>query len=69
MTIRTITCAILLAVVPAAAALAHPGHVAADGFGHTHWLAIAAVAGIAGIGATAWLRRRSGRPVARDRKI
>jgi hypothetical protein len=69
MTFRTLSCAILLAVVPATATLAHPGHVAADGFGHTHWLAIAAVAGVAAIGAAAWLRRRSGRPIARDRKI
>lgn len=69
MTIRTLFCAFLLAVAPAAAALAHPGHVAADGYGHTHWLAIAAVAGIAAIGAAVWLRRRSRRPIARDRKI
>lgn len=67
MTSRILYCLIVLAGLPAAA-LAHPGHVADAGYGHTHWLAVAAVAGAAVVGATTWLRRRADRRI-RDRKL
>ena len=49
-------------VVAAAPALAHPVHVA-ESAGHSHWLALAALAGALGVGtfgiARAFLRRRA----------
>ncbi len=48
--------AMTLSVLPAVA-IAHPVHVAASGHGHSHWLAIAALVGIAGVG-YALIRRR-----------
>jgi membrane protein DedA with SNARE-associated domain len=66
---RILCCAILLAALPATAALAHSGHVADGGHGHTHWLAIVALVGAAAVGAAAWLGRRKERRLARDREI
>jgi hypothetical protein len=66
---RILCCTILLAALPGTAALAHTGHIADAGHGHSHWLAIAALVGVGAVGAAAWQRRRSERRIARDRKL
>jgi hypothetical protein len=48
----------LLATLAATSALAHPEHVADLGHGHSHWLALAIFAGLAGAGVALWMRRR-----------
>jgi membrane protein DedA with SNARE-associated domain len=66
---RILCCTILLSALPGTAALAHTGHIADAGHGHSHWLAIAALVGAAAVGAAAWLRWRTDRRIARDRKL
>jgi membrane protein DedA with SNARE-associated domain len=66
---RILCCTILLSALPGTAVLAHTGHIADAGEGHSHWLALAALAGAAAIGAAAWLRWRADRRIARDRKL
>jgi len=69
MTSRILCCTILLSALPGTAALAHTGHIADAGHGHSHWLAIAALVGVGAVGAAAWQRRRVERRIARDRKL
>jgi hypothetical protein len=66
---RILCCTTLLATLSGTAALAHPGHVTDAGYGHSHWLAIAALVGVGAVGAAAWQRRRVERRIARDRKL
>jgi hypothetical protein len=62
--LKTSLIAFLALTVPAAA---HPGHLADAGQGHGHWIALAAVAGAAVVGAVALVRRARSRRAAHHR--
>lgn len=53
---KTILATLSLLALPTAV-LAHPGHLANAGYGHSHYIALAIILGVAAIGATHLLRR------------